>query len=425
MKVIVLFLLFIFTSNYSNAQLLISGSTEDEQGNPIRQVKIELDSQDLTYYSDSHGPFQIIASKKNAILTFTHLSYQTQQFYLANHFINKSNDSMVIKIQLIPKSKLLESVIISSEKVESVYTKQHASLLSYALLKDDILLLLKEKSRYKIRRVTKKGKVVNEAHLNFKPYSIEKDCMGNLHIIAKDSCYELLSTLNLSLTPYPSQDYDSYLSPCVASIATNYYFQSFDDYNKKVIYFMTNQQTQATKVIQEIGDQTAINVAQEYQLRIATSTAPQSIHATTETIENSRKLLQDIFWYKTNLTKPAYHPLIQIQDSVYIFDHTKKECSVYNFAGYRIRTFDFNYSDLEGWTHTLITDSDSKKIYATTIINGMVTLHQVNKLSGNIDQSFKLLEHSFPTQIKVKSGFVYYFYDNSSGFKKLYRQRLM
>ncbi len=64
----------------------------------------------------------------------------------------------------------------------------------------------------------------------------------------------------------------------------------------------------------------------------------------------------------------------------------------------------------EGWDKNIIMDQATGRCYAQFTTDGIVTLKEIDLESGKVKREIRLTDHSFPQNIQVYNGDVYYLY---------------
>jgi hypothetical protein len=110
--------------------------------------------------------------------------------------------------------------------------------------------------------------------------------------------------------------------------------------------------------------------------------------------------------------EPLYAPLFIISDTVVVFDHYSNSIISYNKRYEMIDSVSITYNHPKNWRewkHEIIVDKDNHKVYALYQKNGFYYLKQIDRRTGKIVGSFKLL-NQYTEHIRVKNDYVYYVY---------------
>ena len=421
MNIIVRFLFSCVFTLSAYGQYNLTGTIVDINGSGIENVKIQVQSTTNQVYSKTNGEFTISVDSNDITLIISHINFQTQSIPL-----QLKNETFPLTLVLKEKESTLNEVVVHEKNIQSIYTKKNVTVIDYALNNAELIALIKTQGDYQLLSFNFKGKVSRALPLAFKPFLLLQDCLDNFQILSKDSCYQIIENHHsFTLLPISFENYKTFLAPCVASSANYLFFKESSLYNQLITYYKFHKEEKTTQIILHIGDQEAIQLAQDYELDIAENPAPGILHATIDNIEFVKDKMEDVLWFETQLTKETYHPIIQLKDSLYIFNHATNSCTVHNAEGIETRNFKIEHPNLDGWQKQLILDKESQRIYAVSQQSGICSLHRLNLLNGKILNSYSINQHAFPINIKVNNGYVYYLYKTKSSFYKLYRQPLI
>ena len=410
-------LLFISSFNLFSQHFIV-GEISNEKKIPIADAKVQIEGTNTLTYTNSEGYFELVTTASQITLSVQHLLYES---LLINY--SKLADSTTINLTLTEKKQTLNTVEVNSKKVVPVYTVKNATILDYVLLPNQILALNKINQNYQLLALSFKGNEIRKRPLHFTPITIRTDCFGGMHIIGKDSCYQI--TPNWSLIAYTHEMFQTHYAPCAATTRTNIIIHKRHDYNQMLTYYIRQKDNKRLREMVSVGDEIIVQVANDYQVQLDNDPAPNTVHSSIANHEAAKEKMQNAFWLAIQLSKDAYHPLIKLRDSLYIFDHGINKCLVYDEFGHLRREFSISHSTLPGWKFQLITDKALERIYALTIEGGNTKLHEISLTNGAVLNSYALEEHAFPKNLQIRNGYVYYRYTSKSGYYKLFRQRLV
>ena len=135
--------------------------------------------------------------------------------------------------------------------------------------------------------------------------------------------------------------------------------------------------------------------------------------------------------------KPIYCPAIPIENSIYIFDFQNNNLLKFDFLGHPTSTcgIDFhktgyfkNLAMKNPWDEKLIVDAVTGQCFAQFSSDGIVTLKEIDLYDGKVKREIRLTDHSFPQNIQVYNGEVYYLFLNNTQTtrdrRSLYKMRL-
>ena len=153
--------------------------------------------------------------------------------------------------------------------------------------------------------------------------------------------------------------------------------------------------------------------------------------------QNERKqMMQNL--YNRILFKPIYCPALYIGDTIYVFDFENDNLLKYDHRGRQVDSCEIvfhrtgYYKSLlinKSWDKKLIVDEAANQCYAQFTTDGIVTLKELNLIDGSVKREIRLTSHSFPQNIQVYNGEVYYMFlnnrqTNGRDRRSLYKMRL-
>jgi hypothetical protein len=221
-KIFTLLFMVVFSSGIfsQNSAFLLSGKILDAETKlPLRNVSISIKGTLSGTLSDTAGAFTIQVSGSPVTLSFSMLGYEKKSVRL-------TKDSKDVLVELTRKTDLLEEVVIQAEPVQVVSKSKRYHVLDYDFYGDDILMITYvdlDKSRLVL--LGRQGDTLGFRKIPGEPNRMFRDCLGNLHVVCKDSIYQAFYNGNaLSLLPPKSiHDFEKILLPCVAQDSSGFY----------------------------------------------------------------------------------------------------------------------------------------------------------------------------------------------------------
>jgi len=121
----------------SQDELLIVGEITDiETGLPVRNVHITIEDFSIGTITSEDGIFNLVLNELPAVIKLSHVSYEDK-------FIRISEIPFTeISIQLQPKTVTIDEVVITDEKIETVFRDDNYSVLDYEFHDDNLLILV-------------------------------------------------------------------------------------------------------------------------------------------------------------------------------------------------------------------------------------------------------------------------------------------
>jgi hypothetical protein len=305
--------------------------------------------------ADKNGEYELIINKPTTI-SVSYVGFQTNQFNILQNMFNDSlnNDTLTINIILKIAINELKTVEVIDEKIKLVYDKPNVDILDYEFNdNNNIILLVEENKKYKLRLMTPDAdSIIKDKILNFNAENFYVDCFDNMHILSKDSSYQMyIKSSEIYIYKGISiKEFNTFLLPCLASTSEYLFFQQWGSYNQSVIYSTINKTNKNFKLLMSIknaesenfanGEIKRINELKNYGINDMgdLNASSKKISRENSTLEIARENQNRIWFYNAVLTKQTYHPLKIIRDSIFIFNHITDTAYVYNNSGELKRT---------------------------------------------------------------------------------------
>ncbi len=408
----------------------LRGVVQGEDGSPIPDVKIKVSGKRGSTTTDSTGFYSVYLRERPERITFSHIGFHTYGYNVPKAAFEKDN-ALRVDVVLNQKVNQLRPFELSDKGFEIVYKQPLTSVLDYELLDTSVVLLVKERRDYEIRWMNMQNEMlIQKGFKRVKPKSLIKDCMGNIHIKSVDSVYQLaFSTEDIELVNVvPEQLYQQVLQACVLETDAAMVLKEYGPHNQSVLYSMYSKTKRKKEYLHRVRDEqseyfAATQLQENSRLR---SMGADKLGETKQQVHAGRDLFESISFYKSILSKPVYHPLFEMNDSLVLFDHLNEVGRVFSMQGMEMRTFPLKHQKLIGWNNQIHQDLVTGDFYAECVINGITSLHQIDAKNGNIVKKMELEENTFVKELKVKNKVAYYLFRKPYDFEfqHLYRQRL-
>lgn len=416
---------YLVNSSYSQVEAVVKGKVVNESGTPIKGASVKLGNTDAR--TNSVGVFTAKTTSFPAKLTVSHslfLEY-TDRIALPERW----KDTIRVLVVMTGKEKELEEVTVSAEKVFWVYPRKQANVLDFILQPDNgILLCCSDENRYFMRSLNAEGEKINETPIRSHPRKLYRDCMETIHLVYSDSIYET-TLINNSIgffKPRETPGIFNLLQSCVYKDDRNLIKYTYSQKDQSIEYTSIDIQTRKTRTIY-VGENRKRNKALE-EFAINNNVSDEKLFHTLdpELIRITRSKWAKRKLYEQVLTRPVYIPLIEVNDSLIIFDHINDSAVVFTKEGVFVRSFPIFYQYFDGWENELITNLEKTKLYARYKENGLTILREINPTNGKTEQLIKLEKHTFPEHLQIHGEFIYYIYKDylDQSMHYLYKQHL-
>ncbi len=414
---------------------IIAGKVLDSLGAPIEKASVVETQTSKGTATNRQGYFFLKVSGENVKLQISHISYEayTKEINDLNSKMEEK-DTLFLTIQLRSKLIKIKPVEIRSNGIQLIEQQANLVLMDYEFHPKGILLLLKENNQSKLRLIDDNYQILFELLLEKKPQNLYKDCLEQLHLQYKDSSFLLaFEQQNIWLnTGYGLEEFNKSALPCIQSIDDQLFLGRYNSDKNSLLYAHFDKKSKKSKIIHLINDQERMNINEDFRNELT------KIRAKTKggfamgdngfvVQKHIRELDRETYYLEKILMFRIVHPMVKIRDSIFIFNHLLDTAYVYNAFGDCKRKFHINHHKIKDWAREIIVDYEQEKIYAKYKNKGFVYLRQIEPEDGTVLRSKKIEAHTFPENLKIRDGHVYYFYtDNNQRVtpKRMYRQKL-
>lgn len=452
MKIISIFIcvcIFFITSNGQNAEIEIKGTVNDINTQaPLVNVNIKLKDKNLGAVTNDLGQFYLISNKLPITLVFTHVGYEDQEYTVEFEPLQP----LTIKMQ--SKSELLQGVVITTEKIDTVYKDRHYSVLDYELLQEGILLLI---YRYTLNRSEllfkdyHGNKITLMNTLPGKPLRLFKDCLGEVHLFTKNKSYQIIfGKEKLELFPAIAlDDFFQIMQYCEVFSNGKLYYHEKGYLDLINTYYSIDTNTKQQTLLHTVLDQEKLDflIYNPENLSILNTDFASSLSQLSG-MSSDKKIIDEIRRIEVELrfNQMAYFPAIfapifQLGDSIVIFNHPNSTIDFFNDQDTLIETISINYhkstnKDIQGmissiarsnkWQEEIFIDRYTKRAYTSFInLNGTKTIKEIDLNTGKLIR-FIRIPFPYVEKIQFRNGFIYYIYKGwgEAQKKKLFRQQI-
>jgi hypothetical protein len=407
-----LFIYVALTTKAQDTTRIISGKVIDlKTQEPISFAIINNIKTNMTVQTDERGNFKIKYDKRASVLLITKLGYSTQTINLNDAF------ELPLIIKLKRQSLDLSEVIVTADKPAKRLVDNTFYILDYQFINTSILLFGELSDKPMVKLINLEGKELSRFPLNDINYeSLFKDCFDNVHLINKthtNQAYVLDGKINF-LNDVKRRTFDSLLRPCILNTTNDIYFEAH--YNKKQTksIFVINKATKQKSGLGIFSDEFKISMQNDEEnfmyAKYGTVDNNNTMgDASADDLRAARRKDDDVNFAKRVIFSAAYIPVFMNNDTLTVFDHPNNLIHRYSLNNTQTDLQVMEYNHYKDWKPQVISDEIDHKFYTTYLHDGIITLGEINLQTGKIEKRFKLT-HTFPKNIKVRNGIVYYLY---------------
>lgn len=408
-----------------------NGVVLDAYDDPIEDASIvNIRSKDKAT-TNRDGLFIISAKKYDSLRII--IKDKSPFYYIVPDFEENDNQIYFINADDL-KLQSFDGVTVTSERIKPVVERFNANVLDYYLYKNGrVLTLTSFRNKHKLNL-----EIADEVYADFnltlnKPSEIYLDYHENLHIIGKDSAYQfILSENELKYIDGTSTNiFDELLRPVLYT--NDEYMLTGDYYNHNKIYKLikTYKDNQHQSVIHTVADLEALKTANNYYYSIInlynrTTRAEHNIISNgiwtgdlTHLGETS-DLIQLITWFK-NIVSSELNVNTFIDDSLLtIFDFENQIIQKIKLDDTSKEEIKIN-STLNLKRFKVIKDDVTNEYYCYNKKNPTINLYKIDPENGEVNSALEMNEVTFPKNLKVFNGWLYFIKINDALFNKLYK----
>jgi hypothetical protein len=397
-----------------NSPFFLSGRVLDAGTKmSLKNVSISINGTLSGTLSDSTGAFDLQASGTGIILNFSMLGYEKKTVNV------KAGTKEPLTIELVPKASQLAEISISATAIETVSKSKRYHVLDYDFYKDNILMITYvDLNKAKLVLITTDSDTLGYKKIPYEPNRLFKDCMGNLHVVCKDSIYQAFyNGSTLTLLPAKSiRDFENILLPCVAQDSSNFYlearsgahmitdFKSSKSNNYIVTYTGVNKKSRQRFDLATIADEKTINqqaeedARQDQKIAMAMEFRPNT-PVTPKWIDNT--------FLETIVFTEVYTPLYHIKNAIYIFDYVNHTIKCYDKLNQLTKTVPIDFHKTLHFSKSMQVDPITSKAFAIFESNGISELKEIDPNTGLVNASCKI-PFVFTSNIKVYDNYIYF-----------------
>ncbi len=394
----------------------------------IENVHVKINQRNIITKTNAKGVYFIrIPKKKNAVLVFSHTSYET--LYEPAY---SDDDTLLLDVTLKTKIAQIPEFEFTEGKPIPVFKSTKISIADYEFYQDKYLFLVYGKRLNKdseVYLVDEQENIIAKHFVPGEPVELYNDYMGNVNLICKNAIYRIhVMNDKISIYELPMEDFNQLIKPIVDTMETSVIFSDFLRQFPRFKYYAFDRQDTSVRVIKEVVHKD-MDWRYNFEYHFLSNADKQFAKRMAKKLKGYDRY--DVAAHMTGfansfLFDEIYAPLFVINDTINIFDHY--ESKVWKFVDdtVQVDSISFNYHNprkKNSWKKELIMDEITGKIYGLFLKNGYYYLKEINHNTGEIVDEKKLY-YQFAEKVKVKDGFVYYTYKPSRSLTKkfLYKE---
>lgn len=318
-----------------------------------------------------------------------------------------------------------------TKKKEVAFEDEKYFIIDFHIDSNATFLLVSNRRNYFIYSLNSLMQTEHKLKLKFHPKSLYLDCLGNTHIIARDSMYQLEKINNQGVITHRNSImlYHRYFKDCVADNDSFVIFKTHQNYNQSLSYYGLAKDKHLRQEVYRIEDSLLVKSANEEARKIREERGSSGSHTgeiQKEQIREMREKEQRAMFFEHIVKRKKYHPLFVHEDTTYIFDHLNNECIQLNASNEILKRIPIEHHEHRNWHKRVQFDQIRHNFYSVEIKHGAEIMVRLDKSSLKPTQKTKITKHPYPRKVLIYNGFAYYTYkpNYDANLNKLYRQRL-
>lgn len=432
----------------------------DSMGTAIKDVAVYDAKNNIRSVTDRDGIARI-ATHMGETFSFSHLSFNTKTVRIEKKVLIEDKEgrySMLVVMQR--KTNPLQEVTVTENAPHLAYANKKVWVMDYKVQHDGIYMLAGNNAESVLLHLGFEQDTISRRPIAPKYQELYRDAFNNLHLIGPDSTYQIYcdgKQLHL-LYGCKIDVFRQKLEPVKIVTDSIIVLQNYANMQQQLIYLMVNRNDKKTSVMANLDGTTAEMarnahidekrdnkmdmMESEFQELIIPrvdqmmSTMITNFHYDEIDVEEKKRMVKSL--YNRIRFKPIYCPAIPIGDSIYIFDFQNNNLLKFDNLGRQTSTCEIDFHKTgyfknlmmsNPWDEKLIVDDVTGQCYAQFTADGVVTLKEIDLINGKVKREIPLTNHSFPQNIQIYDGEVYYLFLNSTQTagrdrRSLYKMRL-
>ena len=393
---------------------------------PIQGAHVMVENSKISFVSDAQGFVDFTAWSLRQNLIITHLAYDTLR--IAGYKLQSKS-----RVFLKPRLYELQPFSLNAKSLETVFHSNYHYVHDYEILEDKLVLITFNRSLKKDAAVVLCSidqKILFEMEIGAEPIDLLKDYKGELFLKTKHSLFRLpIFGDSIGIEKVNAEEYQFRINNCVDSLNNHVVFNDYQEYLPRMNYYAFDTHDSVFFKFKYLENE-VVNKMYRWEYYELPLEEKRRARELAELIPNmDKKDVGAVFtgFHKTMYYKPVSAPLFVLNDSLFIFDHSKS--MLYKLKNFQtVDSLKITYHKSERyfrWKDKVLFDEATRDFYGVFLKNGYYYLKGISTEMGGVLSEFKI-EKQFTENLKVQNGYVYYLYKKASSPEKpfLYRELL-
>jgi len=320
-----------------------------------------------------------------------------------------------ITIYLYQESAILDEIVIKSKP--NIYNNNY-TILDYDFIDSNIIVLQEKKGLLKnntslILLNEKFDTIKYNNNLPKRAYKLYKDCLDNIHLLTRDSAYQI-ALYNEKITlfsPIEIRKFYKILSDCLFKVKQNLFFRQnlYNGFKERIFYI--NEESHKKYVFLDSFDTIHFKSFKMDMRDISSRYWGYSIPIAS--IENDSLLLSNIHKYDRKSRfliefsdKPIQNQIFNHKDIVIYFNNVSKKIQIFLPNGEQ-QNIEMFYKNHKNFPPKIFYDKIKSKFYAIYKNNNYYIFYRIDLFNKNLKYCSKLPRY-FTSEFKINNDYVYF-----------------
>jgi len=260
------FSVLLFLSPTVAQQPVIIGSVRSGDGNSLANAHILNINNRQGALTDGLGKFMIAVADTGAVLRISYVGFRPVLYTVTPEMLQSQERIKNISIVLSQESTLLSPAVVSSGTRTVINGKRGIVLRDFSFADgNNILLMAQDGIRYLVS-TNENWKEQARLPVVKKGESLFEDCLGNVHLLGKDSVYQItVSSEAIQLSSATERSYFlAQMAHCSTSSDSYIFFSSYQKAGQEVYHYGLERETKKGVVLQRVFDHQGLQDIKDY-----------------------------------------------------------------------------------------------------------------------------------------------------------------
>ena len=431
MKTICIILLLLSFSSFGQE---LKGWVFDRIERPIEGVRVVNLTKQTTTLTDRLGIFTIAVNDGDSIM----LAHPKKTTVFHKVSTPKKRD-LIITFTLFDdeSTQSIEYVDITSARIHSVLSSPEKDVIDFLPKKNgDVLVLNQFKKNYFLLLISDNSESKEFELLINKPIELYTDCFNNVHIIGRDSVYQISINNTLEYKEVLSlNQFNEKIRSVIFSNDFHLVNQHYSKHNKKYKLISTNKETGKKELVSSIVDDVGRKIAEaNYQdiLTLYNESAPTSKNLILneewsgkiiDLITDDPQLFQLISWYLNIRTKALNVSSFKLNDTLILFNLENQRLLKYPLVTHSVDSMSTKLKNVSNSGRVAL-DRGKNKFYYYDLSNVNLKIYQIDINTGQTKLIVQLDEIRYPKHIKFMNNSMFFTINNKVGSNSVYKIKI-